>query len=202
MKIVIDEQVCLKHKMTVGEALMALAIRTSKNVDEDLQSMRNREILVYKDNQYLVTQHWSEVIDEIICDSSKATEMSDETLLEFAQKLRNVYPSGKMPGTAFYYRCNNSEVAKKLKKFFLQYGTKYSEQDILDATQRYVASFRGNYRYLPLIKYFISKLKPVQEEDGTTHNVEFSPLADYLENKEEEGVEVTNYDEWMCNVKN
>ncbi len=202
MKIVIDEQVCLKHKMTVGEALMALAIRVSKDTSKDLENMKNREILVYKDNQYLVTQHWSEVLDEIICDSSKATEMSDEALLEFAQKLREVYPAGKMPGTAFYYRCNNSEVAKKLKKFFLQYGTKYSEQDILDATQRYVASFRGNYRYLPLIKYFISKLKPVQEEDGTTHNVEFSPLADYLENKEEEGVEVINSDEWMCNVKN
>jgi hypothetical protein len=97
-----------------------------------------------------------------------------------------------MPGTPYYYRCNNSEVIKKLKKFFIQYGN-YPDDDIVDACKRFVASFRGNYKYLPLVKYFISKLKDQEEEDGTIHKVEYSPLADYLENKEET---VTDTSDW------
>ena len=34
--------------------------------------------------------------------------------------MRECFPQGKMPGTAYYYRCNNAEVVKKLKKFFVQ----------------------------------------------------------------------------------
>lgn len=201
MKITIDEKVCLKHKMTIQEVLLALAIKTGK-LEDNLENMVKREILVDSKTGYLVTQHWSDVLDEIICDSSSATDRTEEQLISLAQKMRDAYPQGKMPGTAYYYRCNNKEVILKLKKFFLTYD-KYSDDEIIEATKRFVSSFNGNYKYLPLIKYFISKLKPIQEEDGTIHNVEYSPLADYLENKEESGgVEVNTSDDWLMNSRN
>ena len=191
MKITIDDKACLKHKMTVEEVLVALAIRIGK-LENNLENMVKREILVDSKTGYLVTQRWSDVLDEILCDSQSSIEKSDEELLNLAQRMRECFPQGKMPGTPYYYRCNNSEVIKKLKKFFIQYGN-YPDEDIVDACKRFVASFRGNYKYLPLVKYFISKLKDQEDEDGTIHKVEYSPLADYLENKEET---VTDTSDW------
>ena len=110
------------------------------------------------------------------------------------------FPEGKMPGTPYYYRCNRREIILKLKKFFSQYGN-YKDEDIIDATKRFIASFNGNYKFLPLIKYFIMKNKTVADEDGANHIVECSPLADYLENKEDDNV-VTASDEWLMNTRN
>lgn len=201
MKITIDEKVCLKHKMTLNEVLIALAIRTEK-LEDNLENMVKREILVEDNSYYQVTQHWSDVIDEILCDSSDKVGRTDEQLLDLAKKMREVYPQGRQPNSPYLYRCNPKEIMLKLKKFFITYG-QYSDEDILDATKRYVASFRGNYQYLKLLKYFISKNEDEEDENGLRHKVEHSYLADYLENKEEqEGVEVTNSDDWLMNSRN
>lgn len=197
MKIVIDEKACKKHKMTVPEVLYALAIRAGLT-GNDVQEMLSKEILVEgQDSWYMVTQHWSDTLDEILADSSGNVEKNDEELTELAIKMREVYPEGKQPGSIYFFRCNKREVMLKLKKFFLTHGN-YTDEQILDATKRFVNSFHGDYRYLPLIKYFISKQKSIQEEDGTVHNVEYSPLADYLENK---GGDVDNSSDWLINMK-
>lgn len=211
MKLLIDEKICLKHKMTVPEVLLALAIRAQGSTDV-LENMVNREILVRPNEKaplvtYLVTQHWSDVLDEIIADSSGKIEKSDEELIQLAQKMRELYPQGKMKDrfgrtTPYYYRCNNAEVVKKLKKFFTVFGD-VPDDDILDATKRYVASFRGNYTGMRLIKYFILKDDVRPSEDGTGHVEQISDLATFLENKESEGEEgVTNSDDWLTNTRN
>ena len=169
--------------------------------------MLEREILVRQSGQYLVTQHWSDVLDEILADSSGVVEKSDDDLLKLAQKMRELYPQGKMTDrfgrpTPYYYRCNNSEVVKKLKKFFTIFGN-FSDEEILSATRRYVASFRGNYTGMRLIKYFILKDDVRPSEDGAGHVEQISDLATFLENKEsEEEVEVNNSDEWLMNMRN
>ena len=209
MKITIDEKICLKHKLQVPEFLMALAVRNG--IDGNLiQNMLEREILVEtQDNGwFMVTQHWSDVLDEIICDSSGNCERSDEELLELAVKVKDCFPQCKMKDrygreTPYYYRCNKSEVAKALKRFFTQYGN-YSDDEIVDATKRYVASFNGNYTGMRLAKYFIMKNPIKQGEDGNGYVEQVSDLLTFLENKESEGevVEVTNSDEWLINSRN
>ena len=208
MKIVIDEKVCLKHKMTVPEVLVALAIRSGVDGNQ-IHNMLEREILIEEqaDSWYMITQHWSEVLDEILCDSSQECPKSDEELLELAQKMREVYPKGKMRDkfgreTPYYYRCNNSEVVKKLKKFFTLFGS-YTDDEIVDATKRYVAACHGDYNgKLRLIKYFILKDAIRETEDGN-HIEQVSDLLTFLENCEgEEEVGVTNSDDWLMNVKN
>ena len=206
MKIVIDEKVCTKHKMTVPEVLMALALRCCE--ENTIENMLNREILVVKEeglfeDAYKVTQRWSDVLDEILADSSGTVEKSDEELLELAKQMRELYPQGKMKDrygrmTPYYYRCNNSEVVKKLKKFFTIFGD-ISNEDILDATKRYVASFQGNYTGMRLIKYFILKDDVKPSEDGTGHVEQISDLATFLENKESEEEEVNN-NEWTSKM--
>lgn len=195
MKIIIDEKVCTKHKMTVQEVLLALAFRMN-NSDIVIDNMLRREILINK-GDYLVTQHWSDVLDEILSDSSGSVEKSDEELIELAKQMRELYPQGKMKDrygrmTPYYYRCNNSEVVKKLKKFFTIFGN-VPDEEILDATKRYVASFQGNYTGMRLIKYFILKDDVKPGEDGN-HVEQISDLATFLENKESGEEEVINGD--------
>lgn len=164
--------------------------------------MENREIIIKDRDVYRITQHWSDVLDEIISDSSGNVEKSDEQLLELAKQMRDLYPQGKMKDrygrpTPYYYRCNNSEVVKKLKKFFTIFGN-VEDEDILDATRRYVASFQGNYSGMRLIKYFILKDDVRQGEDGN-HVEQISDLATFLENKDSE--EDSN-DSWLMNSRN
>ena len=198
MKIVIDEKICKKHHLSVMEVLLSLGIRGSEDVNETLKELEEKQVLVYKDNNYMVTQPWSDILDEILCDSCSG-EDNEERLTELAKKMRECFPEGKMPGTAYYYRCNVREVVLKLKKFFLQYGN-YSDDKIIDATKRFIEAYNGNYRYLPLIKYFISKNKTVTDEDGTSHIQEVSELASYLENKETE-TKATS-DDWLMSARN
>lgn len=199
MKLIIDEEQCLKHHLTVEEVLAALAIRTTKSFQGTLDNLVNRNIITNVENDYMLTQRWSDEIDEILADSQERMN-DDERIKNLANKMRECYPKGKMPNSPYYYRCNQREVELKLKKFFITYGN-YTDDEIIDATKRYVASFQGNYRYLPLIKYFIMKNKPVLDEDGSNHAELNSPLAVYLENKEDETL-VTASDDWLTTVRN
>ena len=203
MKITIDDKICLKHKMTFEEFLMALMFRQVKDPREITNNLLNREIVVAQGGRHLVTQHWSEVIDEILADS-QGGERTDEELLELAKKMREAYPQGRMidrktgQPTSYYFRCNTGEIAKKLKTFFARYSN-YSDEDILDAEKRYVASYRGNYQQkgFRLIKYFILKDDVKQGPDGN-YVEPLSPLLDFLENKEEE--EVINGEDWTTKL--
>lgn len=205
-KITITEKACLKHKLSMSEALLALAFKHMK--DTDIHNMLNREIIVRKNGKYMLTQHWNEELDDILADSSGKVDKTAEELLVLAKKMRAIYPKCKMKDrfgrdTAYYFSCNNTEVVKKLKKFFENEGN-YSDEEILEATERYVKFHaQRNYRGMRLIKYFIWKDDVKPGEDGNGHVEPVSDLATYLSNKEEEseGV-VINSDDWMLNTRN
>ena len=206
MKLIIDETLCSKHKMTIIEVLLALAVRSSDNLQDELLNMQNREILVNDRGIYKVTQHWSDVLDELLSDSSGASEKTDEQLIKLAKQMREIFPQRKMLDrmgrpTPYYYRCNTSEVVRKLKKFFTIFGN-IPDNDIIDATKRYVASFQGDYTGMRLIKYFILKDDVKPSEDGTGHVEQISDLATFLENKDCEEEEVINGDSWLLNSRN
>lgn len=199
MKITIDEKECLKHHLTSEEVIVMLALRSCKDTNEVVANLEAREIITDQSGQFMLTQRWSDELDEILADSSGAVD-DEQRLNNLAQKMRDCYPVGKMPGTPYYYKCNKREVVLKLKKFFMLYGN-YKDEDIIDATKRYVASFQGNYRYLPLIKYFIHKDKLKLGEDGQQHVSPESQLATYLENKEDSNL-ATASDDWLTTVRN
>lgn len=194
MKITIDESQCLKHHLTIDEALILLSLRI-KDLDNTVTNLEARSII----NDGKPTPQWSDILDDILASSSG--DINDEQRLQnLAQQMRDLYPRGKMPGTPYYYRCNNREVILKLKKFFQTYGN-YPDDKILEATERYVASFQGNYKYLPLIKYFIMKDKLRLGEDGQQHVSPESSLATYLENKDDTTL-ITASDDWLTTVRN
>ena len=108
-------------------------------------------------------------------------------------------------GTAspFYFRCNKTEIKNKLKKFFTIYG-EVSDEDIIDATERYVASYAPKgYRGMRLAKYFIMKDDRKLMADDEVHVEEISDLATFPENKTEDTPsDIVDGDDWLMNSRN
>lgn len=200
MKVRIEKKVCIKHKTSSAEVLTIMATRDTEDIVGTLAGLAAKGLLQRNDNgKYVVTPQGNKLVDTVLAESLGRADI-EERLTELAPKMRECFPAGKMPGTAFYYRCNNREVILKMKKFFEIYGD-YTDEQILSACRRFVASYDGNHRYLPLIKYFILKSKIVPDEQGVNHVTEVSELASYLENGERDVVN-ENPDNWLINTRN
>lgn len=204
MKLTIEEKACTKHHLTFDEVLMTLVYRQIKDPPEVFKNLKEREIITQQNGKFYVTQHWAEVLDEVLADSSG--EQNEDRLRDLAIQMREIYPQGRMIDsktgrpTPYYFRCNVGEVSRKLKTFFTRYG-EYTDEEILDATRRYVAAYQGNYQQkgFRLLKYFIFKDDVRQGPDGN-YVEPLSYLLDYLENKEEtEGV-VVNTEDWTTKL--
>lgn len=192
-KVVLDEKKCLKNHLTMQEALIALAM-SMPNFKSTFRNMIGRGIINTSGSS--ITPEWSAVL-------SKLNPSDDEHLQQLASQMKECFPKGRKPGTVYYFRCNEREIILKLRKFFETYGD-YTDEQILSATRKFVASFQGDYHLMPLIKYFISKNKPVINDDGTSQMVEVSELASTLENMsdDDDSPEVSGSDDWLMNSRN
>ncbi len=192
----LTDKACKKHGLLLSEGLALLAISTT--TDETYKSLVSRGLITKANGtiqslnrKYSATDKGIVLADELLADSEESIVIKENGIKELADKLREIYPEGKMTGTSYYYRCNKTDIVKKLKSFFRRYG-EYTSEQIIEATQRYVSSFNGNYTYLRLLKYFIWK---DENKDGETLQV--SQLADWIENKD--SVNSTNSD-WTTSL--
>ena len=156
MKYVIDSSVVAKSELTLEELFALLLVKTGANVNNVFSNLVAKEAIVNTGiaGKFLPTQRWSDMCDNILLSSEK-TIPTDEELIPLAEKLMQIFPQGKKPGTPYYWKCNKREISLKLKSFFKLYGVKYTEEEILSAAHRYVESFNGDYRFMRLLKYFI-----------------------------------------------
>jgi len=198
MKITLDEKVCLKQKLTLQEALIAAAMSMGK-YKETLSNMVTRGIV--RQDYPTLTDEWWKPINELI----GADDVRFEAL---ATKVQECFPKQKMINaygqeSPFYFRCNKTEIKNKLKKFISIYG-EVSDEDIIDATKRYVATYAPKgYRGMRLAKYFIIKDDRKLCADDEVHVEQLSDLATFLENKtEEEASDIVDGDDWLMNSRN
>ena len=188
---------CKKHGLLLSEGIALLAISTT--TDDTYKSLVDKGLITKANGtmqslnrKYNATEKGIILADELIADSEENIVVKEDSIKELADKLRSIYPEGKMAGTSYYYRCNRADIVRKLKSFFRRYG-EYTTEQIIEATQRYVNSFNGNYTYLRLLKYFIWK---DENKDGETLQV--SQLADWIENKNEVN---TNNTDWTTTLR-
>jgi hypothetical protein len=197
MRITIDEELCAKYNISFEELLMLLLVKSGVSIDELYQEMVDKEILVETNNllgkSIFVTQRWDDVCSNILLDAEKSIPKED-SIDTLAQELMEVFPKGKKEGTNTYWRGNLKDTKLRLKKFFKLYGTKYTNEQIVNAAKKYVESFNGNYAYMRVLKYFIWKNVKKQGDEGM-YIEETSDLASYIEN---EGQEDSLSKDW-CN---
>lgn len=193
----LTDMACRKHGLLLSEGIALLAISTT--TEDTYKSLVNKGLITKANGtmqslnrKYSTTEKGIVLADELVADSEENITAKEDSIKELADKLRSIYPEGKMAGTSYYYRGNRADIIRKLKSFFRRYG-EYTDEQIIEATQRYVASFNGNYTYLRLLKYFIWK---DENKDGETLQV--SQLADWIENKNE--ANAANSD-WVTQLK-
>lgn len=198
MKITLDEKTCLKNKLTLQEALIATAVSMG-NYKSVFDNMINRHVLGIMGQS--LDSKWKDTIKNLI-------DTEDERFETLATKVQECFPKQKMMyanGTAspFYFRCNKTEIKNKLKKFLTIYGD-VTDEDIIDATKRYVASYAPKgYRGMRLAKYFIMKDDRKLMADDEVHVEEISDLATFLENKTEDTPsDIVDGGDWLMNSRN
>lgn len=202
-KIEIDEAKCLKLGLTLQETLIAIAISMGK-YKETVTNMLNRGIItldLFKQGSPDITSKWKSKVSSFLA--------SDEQRLEtLALKVQDCFPKQKLMyangrESPFYFRCNKTEIKNKLKKFLDFYG-EVSDDDIIDATKRYVDTYAPKgYVGMRLAKYFILKDDKRLTVDDEVHVEQLSDLATFLENKSEnKPQDIVNGDDWLLNSRN
>ena len=171
MKIIIDTDVCKKEGKDPDLILYLLSLLSGYRITlHTFEKARQRNLLRFEHPydrmnpfpEYVSLNETGEHIAESMLASS-SNAASEERCTQLAEKLREIFPSGKKPGYAYTWRDSVSCIADRLKKFFMKYG-EYTDEQVIEATKAYVASFNGNYQYMQLLKYFIWKNKVTGEE--------------------------------------
>ncbi len=196
MTITINEDVCESLGLSMPEVLALALVKTGTDIPLLFANLEDKKAIV-KDmfNKYLVTMGYDERLSSVLLDSDKDRQPQDRIEL-LASQMMELFPALKKAGSSQYFRGNRKDVTLRLKKFFKLYGNKFSNEQILAATKKYVESFNGNYTYMRVLKYFIWKDEKRVDSDGMGYVNEISDLATYIENN---GKEFNN--EWAANLK-
>jgi hypothetical protein len=200
MKLTIDEDSFKKVGISIPEALMILLIKTGVTISDLIKEMKEKQIIVEENSlmgkSLLVTQRWNDLCDSALLNAEDNIPKG-EKLSTLARALMDCFPEGRKEGTSQYWRGNIRDITLKLQKFFKLYGNKYTDEQLINATKRYVTSFNGRYQFMRVLKYFICKNEKKVDSEGINYIEEVSDLAAYIEN---EGHEKSLKDDWMSTM--
>jgi hypothetical protein len=198
MKLVIDSEVCESKGLTLEEFIVLYLNSKSIDINKTINSIIEKKVAgkdLFNPNAVVLSSNSRKLLEEIILDSDKTVAKNNKRLENLAEKLRELYPEGKKQGTQYYWRDSNSVIVKKLKALIKKYGDCFTDEQAINATRKYVASFNGNYQFMQLLKYFISKNVVKGGEIEET-----SQLLSYIENAGQEDKQQTTID-WETELR-
>jgi hypothetical protein len=188
MTYTIDEKICNKKGLDLPSVLAIMLVKTGVNITSLFDELLKKEILVRDlfSSEFLVTQKWDDICSSVLLESDTSIP-TEERLEALVVQLMDLFPRGKKPAnTPIYWRGNKKDNKLRMQKFFKLYGNKYSDDQIIDATRRYVESFNGDYSYMRTLKYFIWKDSKKVNSEGNIYIEEVSDLATWIENEGQE----------------
>lgn len=127
------------------------------------------------------TKESVEIVEGTYADMEITGKEIDDRFYSLANKLRELFPTGRKPGTQLQWRDSTKVIAQRLKIFVKKFDVKFTDEQVLEATKRYISGFNGNYQFMQVLKYFI--MKSVVEDGATVVN---SQLLSYMENTGQE----------------
>ena len=193
MKLIIDSDACLNNGTCIGEVLLLYEYALKISPESMKQSLIDKGYITSAGNlfdRYTATDKAVKLLDNVLADSS----VDDDTkITELATKLKELYPKGKKEGTNQFWADGVSIIVKRLKIFYKKYGF-YDNDIIIKATENYIKSFNGDYRFMKTLKYFLwsEKVNKAGEVEPT------SDLLTYIENAGE--IDELS-DDWLNDLK-
>ena len=182
MRIEIEETVLKKHGLTLDEFLALLIAYYGTDIRQANNALIAKKLAdrnLFMEEGLVIGSKAEDIMTSVLADSSSKNQYDDAFYEALAQKMQEIYPAGKKPGTSYMWRGTLAEIAKKLKTLVSKYGYTLEEEKVLAATKNYVDSFNGNYQKMRLLKYFI--LKSEKDDDGNI--VVVTDLMAYIENE-------------------
>ena len=197
--ICLNKKATQQNGITIDEALLMLVIHNKANLERAEKALIQKGLItaerdgLFQQVGWRLTNKGTEVLDSVIMDSDKEQEPQDR-LIQLATRLKEIFPKGKKDGTNYYWTEGVALIVRRLKLFFRKYGNKFTDEQIIQAAEKYVQGFNGNYQYMRLLKYFIFK-----EKVGANGEVEGdSELINYIENA---GQEENLRDDWATTLR-
>lgn len=123
------------------------------------------------------TKESAEIVEGTYANMEISGKEDDGRFNNLADKLRELFPTGRKPGTQLQWRDSTKIIAQRLKIFVKKFDVKFTDEQAIEATKKYISGFNGNYQFMQVLKYFIMK---AGKEDGTS--VVNSQLLSYMEN--------------------
>lgn len=182
MKLAIDEKILAENNLTLNEYLFLLFNARGGDIHECITTLIAKGWAgadLFDDTKVVLSDNTKENVFNVLVDSDKLVEDKQGDFEAIANKLREIFPKGNKAGTNYNWRGSTAEIARKLKNLVVKYGCRFTDEEAIEATKAYVASFNGDYKYMKLLKYFL--LKTPRNNNG---DVEIeSDFMTYLENK-------------------
>ena len=186
----ITKETLAKFNVSVNEfasMLLCLDEIEEKDIIGTIEETKNKGYLYRYVNGssgpiYYTSDKGREILEAM--NNYEATKDSGLDFIGIAAKLRLIFPRGIKEGTNSRWVDGVSIVAKRLKQFVIKYGA-FSEEEIINAAQRYVDSFNGNYTKMRTLRYFIW----AEKRNPATGEVEYtSDLLSFIEDAEDDNI--------------
>ena len=197
----INKEILAKSGISVDMAFYLASIYFDRPYTYDTFDVASKQGLITYNHldrynlpiQPKLTREGVELVESIFLNSEFKGDKGIDTdrYDELADKLRELYPKGRKEGTSYLWRDSHAKIANKLRTLVKKYNFKFTDEQAINATKRYIESFNGNYNYMQLLKYFILK----KDKDTGEEN---SQLMSYIEN--EDCTDAAN-DDWMNEVR-
>lgn len=200
MKLCFDVKECEKLKVPVDTALYVASLYLGKLISSNtFQDVCARGLIEFdgfdlkrEPINARLTQTGVDLIESIFLNSEFHLPNSEEDRFDkLAKKMQEVFPEGRKPGTKLMWRDSQPIIAKRLKAIVKKYKAVFTDEQAIEATKKYVESFNGDYQFMQVLKYFISKR-------NLTTGDETSQFLSYIENA---GHEDVNNESWMDSVR-
>lgn len=143
-------------------------------------------------NKYAFDNFKFEELQTILAEGSNK-KTTNKRAEELAPKMRALYPEGyKAVFTGgvqkkYPWRDSDRVIANRMKIFFKRYGDTFTDEQILDATERYTRGNKEDNTFMKLLKYFIFKDNKAHDGAGEAYTDETSELLAFIENPEKVG---------------
>lgn len=187
MRFTIDTERIKDSDMSISEFFYLLACYFECPIVKDTYKNLHLKDYIYcvglddekQYDRFCITPKGVEAVNGVFAD----TEIADKKVISkfdiLAEKLINLYPSGRKEGTHYLWRDSKLSISRRLKTLYTKYGVNFTEDQAVEATKNYIKSFNGNYKTMRLLKYFIYKIEVKDGKEEFT-----SELAAMIENKD------------------
>lgn len=198
MKYVLNLDEIRKGEIPINMALYLISIYFEAEIQNNQleDKARAEGYLITQYGKTVLTVEGINLVEDVFLNSEFKESFSEEDRYDnLAKKLQELFPKGKKPGTNYMWRDSYSIIARKLRTVVKKFGIGFTDEEAILATKKYVDSFKGDYRYMQLLKYFILK------KDTTTLE-ENSQFLSYLENLNDADIDADNpSNDWTIELK-